>query len=289
MTDQTLPDFDKLWNYGDPAASEAAFRELLPRAEAAGDADYLAALRSQIARTHSLRRNFDEAHALLDQAEQTASAPVARARCLMERGRCFNSAGEPTRAVPLFIEAHALACEGEEDYHAIDAAHMVAIAGTPAEQLAWAGKALEHVERTECERARGWAGPLYNNLGWTYHDQEQYEQALACFQKGLAVREAAGKQEPIFIARWTIGRVLRSLDRLEEALAHQRALLADREAAGTESGYVHEELGECLLALDRGQEAAPHFVEAHRLLSQDSWLVNNEPKRIKRLQELADA
>ena len=34
--DGPLPGFDKLWNYSDPAATEAKFREILPRAEAGG-------------------------------------------------------------------------------------------------------------------------------------------------------------------------------------------------------------------------------------------------------------
>jgi hypothetical protein len=44
-----LPEFDALWNYSDPVKTEAAFLELVPRAEAAGDADYLAQLLTQVA------------------------------------------------------------------------------------------------------------------------------------------------------------------------------------------------------------------------------------------------
>src|SRR5438270_383114 len=49
-----MADFDKLWNYGDPAATEQKFLELLPQAEAGNDADYLAQLITQIARTKSV-------------------------------------------------------------------------------------------------------------------------------------------------------------------------------------------------------------------------------------------
>ena len=43
-------DFDAAWDYGDPAASEQRFRELLPRAEQDGDRSYHAQLLTQIAR-----------------------------------------------------------------------------------------------------------------------------------------------------------------------------------------------------------------------------------------------
>ena len=66
-------DFDALWNFGDPAATEAKFREVLPKVEAAGDPDRHAQLLTQIARTHSLRKQFAEANALLDRVEKMLS------------------------------------------------------------------------------------------------------------------------------------------------------------------------------------------------------------------------
>ena len=53
-----LPDFDKLWNYAKPAETEKQFRELLPKAVAAGDLDYELQLRTQIARTLGMRKKF---------------------------------------------------------------------------------------------------------------------------------------------------------------------------------------------------------------------------------------
>jgi hypothetical protein len=66
----------------------------------------------------------------------------------------------------------------------------------------------------------------------------------------------------------------------------QRALLKEYETAGGGDGYVYEELGECLLALGRSDEARPHFAKAYELLSQDAWLVENQKERIERLKEL---
>ena len=64
-----LPDIDSLWDHNDPAATQAQFMTVLPRAEASGDRAYQAELLTQIARTWGLQREFDSAHAVLDQVE----------------------------------------------------------------------------------------------------------------------------------------------------------------------------------------------------------------------------
>lgn len=61
-------DVQSLWDDGDPARSEAIFREKLT--QATGD-DALS-LQTQIARTYSLRSRFDEALALLDRSDPAA-------------------------------------------------------------------------------------------------------------------------------------------------------------------------------------------------------------------------
>src|SRR6187431_1240411 len=68
--------------------------------------------------------------------------------------------------------------------------------------------------------------------------------ALAFFEDAIAFRKEQGKADEIRVAEWCFARALRSMGRLEEALAIQRRL----ESEGTEDGFVAEELGE-LLAL----------------------------------------
>ena len=48
-------------------------------------------------------------------------------------------------------------------------------------------RGLELAERSPA--AAYWAGPLLNNLGWEHFDGEEYEQALAAFERALAIRE----------------------------------------------------------------------------------------------------
>jgi hypothetical protein len=56
---------------------------------------------------------------------------------------------------------------------------------------------------------------------------------------------------------------------------------------GASDGFVFEELGECLLALGRADEARPYFAQAYAELSQDEWLADNEPARLERLKALS--
>ncbi len=288
MPSTPLPDFDALWNYADPAETERQFRALLPRAEASGDESYILQLLTQIARTQGLQRQFATAHEILDGVERRLrpALPLAHVRYRLERGRVFNSSGQPDSARPLFLDAWAQAQALGADAYAIDAAHMVAIVAPPAEQLAWNLQALALAERTPDPQAAKWRGSLYNNLGWTYHAAGQFAEALTMFERALAYRESQGQANAIHIARWCVARCLRSLGRVEKALIQQQALLTDNERLGEKDGYVLEELGECLLALNRPADAQPYFAAAYEELSKDVSLIEAEPKRLERLKQL---
>ena len=278
--EKELPDFDAQWNFGNPAASEQAFRSILQQQEQA-PADYRLALRTQIARTLGLQRKFDEAHALLDEVETELSGDgVAKIRYLLERGRVLNSSSRPLEARPLFVQAMELGRAQRQDRLAVDAAHMVAITMKGQEALDANLEALKMAEASDQEGGRNWQGSLYNNIGWSYHDLGDYLRALEYFEKGVEFRRQQGKPEPLRIARWTVARTLRSLGRLEEALALQRELAGD-------SPYVEEEIGECLFALGRPDEARSHFESAYRGLKDDAFLQQHEPERLARLAELA--
>lgn len=291
------PDFDQLWNYNDPAKTEKVFKELFAESRNSGDREYQAQLLTQIARTHSLRRDFEEAHRILDDVEQMINVlataldiqtPVAQIRYLLERGRTHNSAGDIEAARPLFLEAWERARNARQDYHAVDAGHMLGICEPKDASLMWNNRAMEAAEASDDPRAKGWLGALYNNTGWTYHDAGEYEKALEIFRKGLAWRLERDNPKATQIAKWTVARALRSLGRADEALVMQQSLLEEHEAAGTSDGYVFEEIAECLLSLDRPDEARTYFMCAYQELSKDDWLRENESVRLDRLKRLGD-
>lgn len=157
-----LPDFDQLWDYDDPEKTEKVFKDLVSETRSSGDHEYVAQLLTQIARTHSLRREFEEAHRILDDVEKTISVvataldlntPVARIRCFLERGRTYNSAGQIEKARPLFLEAWELARDAREDCHAVDAAHMLGICESKDASLIWNNKAMMVAEASDDPRA----------------------------------------------------------------------------------------------------------------------------------------
>jgi tetratricopeptide (TPR) repeat protein len=277
-------DFDTLWDYDDPAGSEARFRARL--AAAGMDGEVRLQLLTQIARAQALQRRFDDAHRTLDEVE--AALPAAslrsRARYLLERGRVFNSSGEPERARPCFAEALQLTeSDPAEAFYAVDAAHMLAIVAPPDEQLEWNRRALALTEGAADPRARRWRGSLLNNIGWTYHAQGDYAAALDYLEQALNASRTAGAPDAIRVARWCVARVRRDLGEVEAALAEQRALWQEYEASGRPSGYVAEEIAECLRLLGDENGARPYFALAYAELSRDPWLVAKEPARLERL------
>lgn len=291
-------DFDALWDYEHPDQTEVAFRQLLPQAEHRHDRSYHLQLLTQIARTQSLQRKFAEAHQTLDEVkgELSAELVVPTIRYLLERGRTFNSSGHPGEALTLFQQAWDQALKhAEAAFFAVDAAHMLAIAsGSFEEKIRWNTTALHAAEASTDEQARGWCGSLYNNLGWTYHDQGEYERAREYFQQALQWQQAHGNAREVLIARWCIGRTLRSLQRASEALALQEDLLAEWEKSEEEpDGSLFEEIAECLLVLGRTAESQPYFAQAYARLRhhQDIWLVDQDPEkeRLERLKQLGEA
>lgn len=288
MLPPSLPDFDALWDYDHPDRTEMKFREILlhiPEYEP----DFLELL-SQIARAQGLQRKIDHAHQTLNQVEKRLGSGPSRPRIryLLERGRVFNSSGHPDRARPCFEQALDLAVQITEDFYAVDALHMLAIISEPEQSLSLNMQAIQFAERSRDGRARGWLGSLYNNTGWSLHDLGKFEAALEMFRKGEAWQRSSGKLVQARIAAWCVARTQRSLSRFEDALSRQMELKKEFDSAGEKDGYVFEEIGECLLALNRPEEACSYFSQAFEILSKDMSLVMNEPDRLARLKTLSE-
>ncbi|MBN2541847.1 tetratricopeptide repeat protein [bacterium] len=288
-SDQELPDLDKLWDYNDPAATESVFRELIPKAKEANDTSYHAIILTQVARAQGLQGKFEQAHATLDSVLELLKRDykVATVRYMLERGRVYNSSGERNKAREFFLNAWDNATKSGEDYYALDAAHMMGIVEKPEKQLEWNLQAIKIAESSEDQKTQAWLGALYNNIGWTYHNLGEYEKALDVFQKALDWRIKMQSLPEIRIARWCVGRTLRSLNRIDEALQIQIGLLKEIEDKKAEpDGYVYEELGELLLLQDKEKKARKYFKTAYEILSQDAWLVEHEQERLQRIKEL---
>jgi tetratricopeptide (TPR) repeat protein len=284
-----LPQFDSLWNFDDPAGTEAKFRALLPNARESADQSYTAELLTQIARTQGLQQKFAEAHATLDEVDASLKPGMktAKVRSLLERGRVFNSSGKAMEPVPIFKEALSLAQESGLENYAIDAAHMLGIVEKGKESLAWNREGIRLAEEAKDPKARRWLGPLYNNTAWTYFDMGEYSEALELFERDIRFRKETGTNVQVGIARWSAAKMLRHLGRVEESLKLQTELLDDPDRKNNDAeGYTREEIGECLLLLKRPDEAVAHFARAWELLHNDPWLKRDEAERLSRMKKL---
>lgn len=233
-----MADIAALWDFSDPAGSEARFRA------AAADADPRTKriLATQVARALGLQERFAEGHAALDAIDPADDDPELATRVALERGRLYRSAGDAGAAPPLFTQAAETAESAGLAALQIDALHMLALVQHPEEARATTERALALARDATDPVARSWEASLLNNLGMAHADAGDWPAALATFEEALAVRRRAPDVESEQIARWMVAWALRNLGRLDEALAIQRALRAEHEAAGTDDPYVREEL-----------------------------------------------
>lgn len=261
-------DLAPLWDFRQPAASEQRLRDALATAQ--GDDAFI--LRTQIARSWGLRRDFDQARALLAalQPALAGAGPEARVRYHLELGRSHASATHPPEALTedarrLARAAFQMALDTARgaalDGLAIDAVHMFAfVDSAPAQQLHWAQQALALSLASSQPDARRWEASIRNNMGYALHQLGRFEEALAQFRLALALRELAGKPQAVRDARWMVAWTLRALKRSDEALQLQLALEREADAAGEPDPYVFEELE--TLYRERGDTArAAHYAQ----------------------------
>lgn len=199
---------DELWDFSDAQKSERQLREALA---AANPGSVIAAeLGTQIARSLGLQERYSDGDAVLDSIEQPDG--VVLARVLLERGRLRNSEGRPAEAIPLFEEALATASARDDDFLAVDAAHMLAIADSSRSEH-WTARALETVDETTDARTKRWAVSLHNNLGWRLFDSGNAIAALAEFELAADAARKFGTPEQQRWAQEAIDEVLTTLKR----------------------------------------------------------------------------
>lgn len=196
---------DELWDFGDPARSEARLRAAV---EAESDASTRAELETQVARALGLQERFAEAEGVLSTVPVTA--PAVTVRVALERGRLRNSAGDPDAARPLFELAAEAAASADLTFLRVDALHMLAIVD-PEHSPEWTGRALEVLDPTTDPRTRRWLVSLHNNAGWAHFDAGRTTDALSEFEKALDAASRWGTPQQV---QWA-----------EEAIAEARGAL----------------------------------------------------------------
>jgi tetratricopeptide (TPR) repeat protein len=259
-------DLAPLWDFSRPEVSEQRFRAALETAT--GDDALI--LRTQIARTYGLRRDFDGARRALREIEPAVgnAGAEAQVRFHLELGRSFASATHPDDLLTPDAKAHArraydraleLARAAKLDALAVDAIHMFAFLDTaPADQLKWGQAALSIALSSQQPAARRWEASIRNNVGYALHQLGRYEEALDQFRQALAIRERGSNREATRSARWMVAWTLRSMGRSEEAMVIQLALEKEADAAGKPDPHIFEEL-EALYRSKGNLQSAQHY------------------------------
>ncbi|OQS03616.1 hypothetical protein THRCLA_04065 [Thraustotheca clavata] len=281
----TTRNFRVHWNFNDPQATERVFQELI--ASTSSPIEKLL-LQTQVARTYGLRDQFDQAKQVLDAIEAQShglectlvDAAELKVRLHLERGRMLRSSKKPEEARPEFLKAFQVAQDNKMDELAIDAIHMIALVVNANEALTWTQRGFELAKESEDLNARNWDAALANNIGWTYHDQGEFNKALEYWKIALTAYERIGKADNIRIAKWMIARGYRSLKQHDQALE----ILHELEKNPSSDGYVFEELGENYLALGQADKTKPYFAKAYSLLCDDKYV---EADRLNRMQTLS--
>jgi tetratricopeptide (TPR) repeat protein len=259
-------DLSSLWDFSRPDVSEQRFRAALLTASE----DDALILRTQIARSLGLRRDFERAREELRAVakELDRAGAEARTRYFLELGRTYASAAHPAElqtpqaselARSAYRQAIELARTASLDGLAIDAIHMMAFVDTDAaDQLTWAEEALRIVESSTQPAARRWEASIRNNLGHALHQLGRYDEALVQLRQAVAIRERGTSAEATRTAHWMVARTLRAMGRVDEALKIQLRLEREADLAGKPDHYVFEELR--LLYASKGEpDRARHY------------------------------
>lgn len=281
-------EFDQLWNYSDPLMTRSKFQEHLA-VHSRRDEDYILQLKTQMARTYSLRSEFVEAHELLNEVENKLGkdTPIANVRYLLERGRTYNSAGQKEKAKNFFAKAYEASSLLGADPYTIDAIHMIAIVEKNFDdKLRWTEKGIEIAQASKDEKTRLWVGIFFNNLGWDLFEAKRYREALEKFEKCRMFYKSTGHKKRENIARWSVAKTYRFLGQVDESLKIQESLLLENKGED-KSGYTYEELAELYLLKGATRKAKDFFSKAYNILSKDDWLQKNELSRLDRLKKLS--
>lgn len=288
-------EFDREWRFQDPMSTEIVFKEYEKLLITHEDKTLLPQLYTQLGRCRSLLRDKEGCEIYLSKVQplieklDPLEQIVPRIRLYLERGRLSNSMNMEDRGVSDFMTAWNEATMNGCDFYAVDAAHMLGIVSTGDESLDWNFKAMRYAEQSNDMKAKSWLGALYNNVGWTLYGLERYEEALQCFLNDEMWYRERNRHEEALIAHWSMAKMLRLLERPDEALRELYVIAEERKLRDLPNdGYLSEEIGECLLAKGRVDHSVPFFESAYEILSQDEWLMQNEKARMERLKVLGN-
>lgn len=260
MAEDLLKKADETFNSRQYEESRGIFMKALEEAQSENNTSVQVEAMSQIARSYLIVGEKEPGREWLDKAKELASPDdsLGWSRYLGVRGRFEWQDGDLDGAKATFVEMYDYCSQRDMHSRAIDAAHMVAIVGTPEEQIEWGKKGIAEAKAGNVER---WLGPLWNNLGATYEDQKMYDKAVDAYKQARHYHWLYGDEMNKLIADWAVGHAYRLAGDHEEAGKWLRPVLAwcERIDASEFLGWTHKDLGEIALAEGNDAQAKEHF------------------------------
>ena len=219
-----LAEADEVFKSRQYAEAGVLFEEIAGEAEAAGDNSAFVEAASMRARSYLITEKKDEGREWLIRAAAKAveSDRAGWSRYLGVRGRFEWQDEDNETATNTFREMFDYCGEKELWERAVDAAHMIAITGDEKGKFDWSLKGIEMAERGEMD---GWLGPLWNNLGWNYYDDERYGEAYDALVRAREYHYKGEAELPRLIADYSVAHVMMKQDRLHEAEAEMLKVL----------------------------------------------------------------
>lgn len=287
---ELLSEADNLFKSREYDKSRDVYLKAMERAQEDKQNSELTESYSQIARSYLITGKKDEGRAWISKAAEIATPdePMGWSRYLGVRGRFEWQDDNLDEATATFKEMYEYCSSQKLHDRAIDAAHMVAITGTPEQQIEWGKKGIKEAEDGN---VTGWLGPLWNNLGATYEDLKRYDEALEAYIKAREYHWLYGSEINKMIADWAVGHAHRLAGNYDEAAKWLRPVLAwcERIENNEFIGWSHKELGEIDIINKNFKPALEHLIIAEDKLKAEQmpeWDPDGYKKLVDQITEL---
>jgi tetratricopeptide (TPR) repeat protein len=281
---------DSLFGNNEYSQAREVYMQAAEKAQAKGQKSELTEANAQIARMYLIEGNAEDGMTYLTKTVETASPddPLGWSRYLGVRGRFEWNNKNLNKAAETFKEMFYYCQEHKLYNRAVDAAHMVAIVGTPDEKIEWSLKGIDFAKQYNEKK---WLGPLWNNLGANYEDRGEYPEALDAYKHAREYHYKYGNERNKLVADWAVGHAYRLTGATKQADSVLTPLLEWSKKIGETEflGWTCKDLGDIQFDAGNYFEASTYYRDALRNL-REAGMENWDPDQYQVIvQKLEDA
>ena len=266
---------DSVFNTRQYVTARHFYEKALIAAQAVDHKSDMTQALAMIARTYLVEDEYEVGFQWLLKAEKLANIdePAGWSRYQAVKGRFLWKNNRLDESTALFKTLYEYCIKQNLYERAVDAAHMVAITGTPQEQVEWGKKGID---QAMAGNVTAWLGPLWNNLGATYEEMGRFDSSLEAYRKAREYHYSHGTDRNKVLADYAVGHALCNLKKYEAAGQWLRPVLTKFEEMREDEfiGLTCRDLGEISYVSGDYKEAHALFVRAGELLKKadmDTW------------------